>query len=88
MNGFDVQNTDKGDKNMYSIHFYENNTYVLNQALRIIPTVDENVRIKGRNGKVVNVQEMGDNTYFVFVEFEKIVVKNKTAPNDLKRKKR
>lgn len=73
---------------MYSIHFYENNTYVLNQALRIIPTVDENVRIKGRNGKVVNVQEMGDNTYFVFVEFEKIVVKNKTAPNDLKRKKR
>ena len=36
---------------MYSIHYYEGNTYILNIASRIIPSVNENVRIKGRNGK-------------------------------------
>ncbi len=87
MNGFDVQNTNKGDKNMYSIHFYESKTYLLNKASRIIPSVNENVRIKGRNGKVINVQEMGENRYFVFVEFEIIVDKSKLAMNNLKKKK-
>jgi len=87
MNGFDVQNKNKGDKNMYSIHFYEGKTYVLNKASRIIPSVDENVRIKGRNGKVINVQDMGENRYFVFVEFEKIVDNSKLAMNNLKKKK-
>jgi hypothetical protein len=73
---------------MYSIHFYEGNTYVLNKASRIIPSVNENVRIKGRNGIVINVQEMGVNRYFVFVEFEKIADKSKLAAYDMKRKKR
>jgi hypothetical protein len=73
---------------MYSIHFYEGNTYVLNKASRIIPSVNENVRIKGRNGIVINVQEMGENRYFVFVEFEIIVDKSKLAAYDMKRKKR
>lgn len=88
MNGFDVQNTNKGDKHMYSIHFYENNTYILNQALRNIPAVDENVRIKGRNGKVVNVLQMDENRYFVYVEFEVIVDKRKLTESDLRKKRR
>ena len=70
---------------MYSIHFYEGNTYLLNKALRIIPSVHETVRIKGRNGIVIKVQEMGENRHFVFVELEKLVDKNKL---DLKKKKR
>ncbi|NYF24379.1 hypothetical protein [Sporosarcina sp. JAI121] len=73
---------------MYSIHFYEGNTYVLNKASRIIPSVNENVRIKGRNGIVITVQEMGENRYFVFVEFEKIVDKSKMATIDLKKRKK
>lgn len=73
---------------MYSIHFYEGKTYVLNKASRIIPSVNENVRIKGRNGIVMNVQEMGENRYFVFVEFEKIVDKSKLATIDMKKKKK
>ncbi|MBO0589256.1 hypothetical protein [Sporosarcina sp. E16_8] len=72
---------------MYSIHFYEGKTYLLNKASRIIPSVNENVRIKGRNGKVNNVQEMGENRYFVLVEFEKIVDKSIPAMNNLKKKK-
>lgn len=73
---------------MYSIHFYEGKTYVLNKASRIIPSVNENVRIKGRNGIVMNVQEMGENRYFVFVEFKKIVDKSKLATIDMKKKKK
>ncbi|MDN4608504.1 hypothetical protein [Sporosarcina highlanderae] len=73
---------------MYSIHFYENNTYVLNQALRTIPTIGDNVRIKGRNGKVVNVQEMDENRYFVFVEFEVIVDRSKKVESDPRKRRR
>ena len=73
---------------MYSIQFYEGKTYVLNKASRIIPSVNENVRIKGRNGIVMNVQEMGENRYFVFVEFKKIVDKSKLATIDMKKKKK
>jgi hypothetical protein len=70
---------------MYSIHFYEGNTYILNIASRIIPSVNEKVRIKGRNGIVIKVQEMEENRHFIFVEFEKIVEKSKL---DLKKRKR
>jgi hypothetical protein len=70
---------------MYSIHFYEGNTYVINKASRIIPSVNEKVRIKGRNGIVIKVQEMEENRHFIFVEFEKIVEKRQV---DLKKRKR
>lgn len=72
---------------MYAIHYYEGKTYVLNKASRIIPSVNEKVRIKGRNGIVIDVQDMGENRYFVFVEFEIIVDKNKLATIDWKKKK-
>ncbi len=88
MNGFYVKNISKGDKNMYSIHYYEGKTYVLNKASRIIPNVNENVRIKGRNGKIINVEKMGETKYFVFVEFEKIGDKSKLASYDTKKKKK
>lgn len=73
---------------MYAIHFYENNNYVLNQVLRNIPAIDENVTIKGRKGKVTNVQEIKENVYYVFVEFEKVVDKSKAAALDPKKKRR
>ena len=40
--------------------------------------MDESVRIKGRNGKVISVNKMSETKYFVMVEFEKIVVKGNT----------
>lgn len=73
---------------MFAIHFYENNIAVLNQALRSVPEVNESVRIKGRNGKVTSVEEMGENKYFVYVEFEKIVDKSKMKVTDDKKKRR
>jgi hypothetical protein len=73
---------------MYAIHFYEDKTYVLNQALRNIPSIDDNVSIKGRKAKVLNVEEIKENVYYVFIEFEKIVVKSKTATKELGKKKK
>ncbi|ALC86096.1 MULTISPECIES: hypothetical protein [unclassified Bacillus (in: firmicutes)] len=74
---------------MFAVFFYENNSIVLNQALRNIPSIDEDIRIKGRKGKVTGVQEMEENIIHVQVEFEKVVDKNKNALKDLgKNKKR
>ncbi|GKV56434.1 hypothetical protein NCCP2222_23810 [Sporosarcina sp. NCCP-2222] len=72
---------------MFAVHFYENKTYVLNQALRNLPAVDEEIRIKGRKGKVVSVEAMEENKYFVYVEFEKIVAKKADALDPKKRKR-
>ena len=73
---------------MYAIHYYENKTDVLTVASRIVPSVDENVTIKGRKGKVINVLEIKENVFHVFVEFEKIVDKSKMAQKDFGKNKR
>lgn len=73
---------------MYAIHFYENKTYILNLARRSVPSVGEEVKIKGRKGKVISILEIKDNVYHVFVEFEKIVDKSKVAATDYGKRKR
>lgn len=73
---------------MFAIHYYENKVYVFNHATDNVPSVNDYVRIKGRNGKVLNVEQMGEQKYFVFIEFEKIVDKSKIDLRDSKRKKR
>ncbi|WP_336046201.1 hypothetical protein [Solibacillus ferritrahens] len=71
----------------FAIHYLENNTPVLSQCLERIPEVDENLKIKGRKGKVVNVVQLEDNKYQVHVALEKID-KKQTLLKDDKKKKR
>ena len=73
---------------MYAIHFYEGKTNVLTRASKVIPSVDEPVKIKGRNGKVIGVLEIRDNVYHVSIEFEKIVDKSKNVAADFGKRKR
>lgn len=73
---------------MFVIHFLENKTIVLTQALRRIPSVDEDLKIKGRKGKVINVQNMEENIYYVYVEFEKVIDKKLAALKELGKKKK
>lgn len=73
---------------MFAVHFFENNTIVLTQALRTIPTVDEDLKIKGRKCKVKDVSYTDNNHVHVQLEFEKIVEKNKAALELGKKKKR
>ena len=73
---------------MFAVHFTEKNIIVLTQVLRDIPAVDDELKIKGRKGKVIGVQETEENGIHVQVEFEKVVDKNKVAVKDLGKKKR
>lgn len=71
----------------FAIHYLENNTPVLSQCLERIPEVDENLKIKGRKGKVVNVVQLEDHKYQVHVALEKID-KTPLMLKDDKKKKR
>lgn len=73
---------------MFAVHFYENNIIVLTQALRNIPAVDEDLKIKGRKCKVLDVSYNDNNHVHVQIEFEKIVEKSKAATELGKKKKR
>lgn len=73
---------------MYAVHFMEKNIIVLTQVLRDIPAINDELKIKGRKGKVISVQETEKSSFLVQIEFEKIIEKNKTATKDLGKKKR
>ena len=72
---------------MVAIHFYENNTLILSQLLKRIPSVDEDIKIKGRKGKVLTVKQIQENIFHVHVRFEQ-VIKNQPISKDTKKKKR
>lgn len=72
---------------MFAIHFYEKNTSVLSQCLRRIPEVDESIRIKGRNGKVINVTQLEENKYHVHVVLEKLIKKELLLKDDKKKRR-
>ncbi|MGE7090549.1 hypothetical protein ACQKII_03645 [Lysinibacillus sp. NPDC048646] len=72
---------------MNVVHYYENKTDVLNQLLVRIPDIDEQVHIKGRKAKVVEIIKMDDHKYHVHVIFEKIT-KKQPLTKDLGKKKR
>jgi hypothetical protein len=71
---------------MVLVHFLENNSIVLSQLLKNIPSVDENIRIKGKKGKVLNVKKVDDTVIHVHVVFEK-VTKNQPIVKDVKKKR-
>ncbi|WP_107949137.1 hypothetical protein [Lysinibacillus parviboronicapiens] len=72
---------------MNVVHYYENKTAVLNQLLVRIPAIDEQIHIKGRKAKVVEIIKMDDHKYRVHVMFEKIT-KKQPLTKDLGKKKR
>ena len=73
---------------MFAVHFMEKNMVILTQVLRDIPSIDDDLKIKGRKGKVINVLETEENGIQVQVEFEKVIDKSKTSVKDLGKKKR
>lgn len=72
---------------MFVVHYFENKTSVLcNFSLRV-PEIDENIKIKGRKGKVVNVIQTADNKYHVQVALEKPVKKEQLRKDDKKKRR-
>jgi hypothetical protein len=57
---------------MFVVHFYENKNALLNQLLKRVPAVGEDLTIKGRKGKVTSVTEVDEKTVHVQVTLEAI----------------
>ncbi|KKI90398.1 preprotein translocase subunit SecA [Bacillus sp. SA1-12] len=72
---------------MFTVYFFENKNLLLSQLLRSVPSDGEELKIKGRKGKVVNVSQINENLYHVQLQLE-IVNKNKVSLEQLKKKKR
>jgi len=72
---------------MVVVHFFENKSIVLSQLRNDIPSVDENIKIKGRKGTVQSVKNVDENIIHVQIVFEKIKEKQQTV-KDSKKKKR
>lgn len=74
---------------MVVIHFLnkENKHVILTQLLRKIPVVDAELKIKGRKGKVLSVEEKGENIFHVQVFFEPIIKKQVNLKDDKKRRR-
>jgi len=71
---------------MVFIHFFESSKHVLTQLLKTVPAVDESIKIKGKKGKVIRVDQIEENIVHVHVLFEQIVKKQTLA--DPKKKRR
>lgn len=68
------------------IRFYAENENVLTQLVDHVPPVGEAIKIKGRKGKVIQVNEINDRMVNVLIEFDKIRRRN-TAPIHNKRRR-
>lgn len=72
---------------MVIVHFLENKTVVLSQLRTEIPSVDEQIKIKGRKGTVLSVKYVEENVVQIEIAFEK-VKQNQPVLKDTKKKKR
>lgn len=72
---------------MFVVHFFENRTELLNQLRQQVPSVGEDLRIKGRKGKVTSVLAVDEKTYHVQLTLES-KAKAKLAVDQSKKKKR
>ena len=72
---------------MVVVHFLEKNTVVLSQLRSDIPSVDEQIKIKGRKGTVLSVKKMDEKVVHVQVLFE-VVKQTPQILKDTKKKKR
>ncbi|MCM3727009.1 hypothetical protein M3226_15090 [Neobacillus cucumis] len=72
---------------MFAVHFFENKNLLLSQLLQRVPSVGEELKIKGRKGKVSSVTNVEQNKFHVQVVIEK-VTKGKTAVVDQSKKRK
>lgn len=72
---------------MFTVYYFENKNLLLSQLLNNVPTVGDNLSIKGQKGKVSSVTSPDGKIHHVQVLLEKV---NKTKPSidNTKKKKR
>ena len=71
---------------MFAVHYFTNKDLLLSQLTRIVPAVGDELKIKGRKGKVVSVKEVDEKIIHVQIALE--AVKSKVVVDPSKNKKR
>lgn len=56
---------------MVTIQYFENNALFFSQLVNHVPEADQDIKIKGRKGKVIRVSEMNKDLIHVHVILEK-----------------
>jgi hypothetical protein len=72
---------------MFIVYYFEGRNILLNQLRKNVPKDGEDIKIKGRKGKVSSVQQIDENKVHVQVTLER-VDKNKVVLDNSKKKKR
>ncbi|WP_102691509.1 hypothetical protein [Rummeliibacillus pycnus] len=55
---------------MFTVQFLDHKEIVLSQLLRKVPLVNEELKIKGRKGKIVNVVKVDQTKFHIHMIFE------------------
>ncbi|RTQ96103.1 hypothetical protein [Lysinibacillus telephonicus] len=71
---------------MFAVHFYEKNNLLLSQLLNQVPSINSEIKIKGRKGKIVSITEIDENKFHIQVELE--AVKKQTTLSSIDKKKK
>jgi hypothetical protein len=72
---------------MVAVHFFENRKLLLSQLRENIPSTGDGLKIKGRKGTVVFVNDIDEKNVHVEVALEKIVKKNLALDNAKKKRR-
>ncbi|MFJ5716337.1 hypothetical protein [Neobacillus sp. NPDC093127] len=72
---------------MFAVHFLEKKNVLLTQLLKRVPSVGEEVKIKGRKAKVSSVIEMDEKNIHVHVILETVKKTNVVIDNSKKKKR-
>ncbi|MEH7557954.1 hypothetical protein V7165_21620 [Priestia megaterium] len=72
---------------MVAVHFFENRKLLLSQLGENIPSTGDDLKIKGRKGTVVLVNDIDEKNVHVEVALEKVVKKNLALDNAKKKRR-
>lgn len=70
-----------------TVHFFDGKSIVLSQMVKRVPAIGEDIKIKGRIGKVLEIVSIDEKNARILVAFES-VSKSKAAADQSKKKKK
>ncbi|MCM3602874.1 hypothetical protein M3175_19235 [Robertmurraya korlensis] len=73
---------------MFVVTYYENRNVLLTQLLKSLPEEGQNVKIKGRKGKITNIAPIDEKNVHVYVALEAVNKNKLVALDNSKKKKR
>lgn len=72
---------------MVTIQFFDENGLLLSQLRKDIPVLEQEIKIKGKKGKVISVSKHSDTLYHINVQLDKVVKASALAIDKKKKRK-